>query len=189
MREMCAGPASRDRICSLVEGVAVRWFFTLTGVAILCSVGQAHHHHPGMPSACRYIYNFFWHLQNQILCMMSTLVWSDCVSSHCTLVDGMIRVIKSSPVLELRRLAGRPVLHFAVSLEVLVMSRVSFNHIPEQVRLHSCCWRTLNHLTASLVQIESFAWAGLKFLGFLSNFWGTKPKTTLLKRLKCRCKR
>jgi hypothetical protein len=36
-------------------------------------------------------------------------------------------------------LAGRPVLHFAVSLEVLVMSRVSFNHIPEQVRLHSCC--------------------------------------------------
>jgi hypothetical protein len=30
-------------------------------------------------------------------------------------------------------LAGRPVLHFAVSLGVLVMLSVSFNHIPEQV--------------------------------------------------------
>jgi hypothetical protein len=136
-----------------------------------------------------YIYDVFWHLQNQILCMMSTLVWSDCDSSHCALVDGMIRVLKSSPVLDLRRLAGRPVLHFAVSLGVLVMLRVSFNHIPEQICLPSCCWRTLNPLTTFLVQIESFAWAGLKFLGFLSSFWGTKPKTTLLKRLKCRCKR
>jgi hypothetical protein len=53
------GPASRDRICSVVEGVAVRWFFTLTGVAILCSVGQARHHRPGMPSACRCIYMIF----------------------------------------------------------------------------------------------------------------------------------
>ncbi|CAM6060011.1 unnamed protein product [Sphagnum tenellum] len=56
---MSAGPASRDRICSVVEGVAVRdricsvvegvavgWFITLTGVAILCSVGQARHHRP-----------------------------------------------------------------------------------------------------------------------------------------------
>ncbi len=56
VREMCSGPASRDRICSVVEGVAVGWFFTLTGVAVLCSVGQARHHRPGMPSACRYIY-------------------------------------------------------------------------------------------------------------------------------------
>jgi hypothetical protein len=46
MKEMCAGPASRDRICSVVEAVAVRWFFTLTGVAVLCSVGQARHHRP-----------------------------------------------------------------------------------------------------------------------------------------------
>jgi hypothetical protein len=138
MREMCAGRASRDRICSVVEGVAVRWFFTLSGVAVLCSVGETRHHRPGMPSACIYVIFFFWHLQKQILCMMSTLVWSDCVSSHCTFVDGMIRVIKSSPVLDLRRMARRPVLHFAASLGVLVMLRVSFNYIPEQVRLPSC---------------------------------------------------
>jgi hypothetical protein len=48
-------------------------------------------------------------------------------------VDGVIRVMKTSPVRHLSRLAGRPVLHFAVSLGVLVMLRVSFNHIPELV--------------------------------------------------------
>jgi len=62
------------------------------------------------PSPCYairlHIYSFFCHLQNQILCMMSTLVWSDCVSSHCTLVDGMIRVIISSPVAWFAQIGG-----------------------------------------------------------------------------------
>ncbi len=162
MRNERYAPASIAPNSRRFEGfllVCVSWVYTLA----------TDNHLPGMRPACKQLY-FLGHVQhhNCWYCatwtptlMFSCWLCIDCLLNNWNLVDQFSKLLSN--------------ITWRFSLES------SWNHIPDRSPT-SCCSRTLNRVTACLLQI-AFASAGCKL--YVSNLWGTKHKIFLLKRLGC----